>query len=62
MNYYIKERHNPQIGIYYKAYGKMTKKEAKKAEESLCGYNIMWEFKTEKEYLDKCAELKIEPI
>jgi len=63
MNYYIKERHSPQLKTYYVAYGKMYKKDAKKIEDgSIYGSNIMREFKTEKEYLDKCTELKINPV
>lgn len=35
MKFYIKERHNPQLGVYYKAEGKLSKKRAKEKEEAL---------------------------
>ena len=59
MNYYIKERHNPQLGIYYVACGKMTKKVAKAYEDRpLYGTNYMLSFKTKKEYNDKLDSLR----
>lgn len=49
--YYIKERHNPQIGSYYIALGKMTAKAAKKAEQGGgYGTNYMHKFRTRAEY------------
>jgi len=50
MKYYIKERHNPQTGVYYIACGKLFKKEANKMENSLYGFNIMIPFDTEQAY------------
>jgi hypothetical protein len=59
MLYYIKERHNPQLGIYYVAKGQMTKKEARSIGScSVYGYNIMLAFETEKEYLAALAGLR----
>ena len=48
--WYIKERHNPQLGIYYIACGQMTKKEARKAERSLYGSNYMYSYSNEEDY------------
>lgn len=56
--YYIKERHNPQTGIYYVAYGQLSKAAAKRKESSLYGSNVMLRFDTEAEYQAKLAELK----
>ena len=58
MKYYIKERHNPQTGVYYVACGQLSKTAAKKKENSLYGYNTMIPFDTEQEYLAKLADLK----
>ena len=49
--WYVKERHNPQLGIYFVACGQMSKTEAKKHEESLYGANYMLPFDSKKEYL-----------
>lgn len=49
-SYYIKERHNPQLGTYYVRCGQMTKKEAKQHTTPGYGYNVMMEYKTEEEY------------
>lgn len=59
-SYFIKERHNPQLGVYYVAEGQMTKKAAKSAEDN-CVYGSvnMLEYKTETEYKD-AIELLIE--
>lgn len=59
--FYIGERSNPQLASsYYKAYGKLTKKEAK-AKES-CAYGSMWltGYKTEDEYNAAIESLKAE--
>ena len=48
--WWVKERHNPQLGTYHVACGQMSKTAARKAESSLYGYNIMRPFDTEKEY------------
>ncbi len=57
--FYIKERHNPQLGVYYTAMGQMTKKEAKAAEKSIYGTNYMLPFDTEEDYKKKLVELKL---
>lgn len=56
--FWIKERHNPQTGIYYVACGQLSKTAAKKKESSLYGSNVMLRFETEAEYQAKLAELK----
>lgn len=59
LNYYIKERHNPQLAKpYYTGCGQLTKKEAKQKENSLYGFNVMLEYKTESEYLQALETLK----
>lgn len=63
MKYYIKERHNPQFKKpYYIAYGKLSKKEANKIEDSLYGCNIILSFSTKKEYKEKCKQLNIKEV
>lgn len=57
MKYWLKERHNPQIGIYYVRMGKMPKKEAKKHESSLYGSNYMIPFDSEETYEAHIAQL-----
>lgn len=58
--YYIKERDNPQLGTYYVAVGKMSKKEAKKSESSLYGTNTMHAYDTLEEYTKAIEELEKE--
>jgi len=48
--YYIKERHNPQLGVYYVLYGQLTKKDAKNKEKSLYGQNIIISYDTIEDY------------
>ncbi len=57
--WWIRERHNPQLGIYWVASGQMSKTEAMKYESgSLYGANYMHRFETESDYQAKLAELK----
>ena len=58
MKYYIKERHNPQIGVYYSPQGQLSKAEAKRFERPVYGDNIMHAFSTEAEYKARIAELQ----
>jgi hypothetical protein len=44
--FWIKERHNPQLGTYYVSLGQLTKAAAKKYEKESYGRNIMLPFKT----------------
>lgn len=48
--WWVKERHNPQTGIYHVACGQLSKTAAKKREASSYGYNIMRPFDTEEKY------------
>lgn len=57
--FYIKERHNPQLGVYYVACGQMTKRDARKWESnSIYGNNIMHRFEDADSYRDKIRDLK----
>lgn len=57
-NFWLKERHNPQLGVYWTRCGQLTIKEAKEYENASYGHNIMHRFITEEEYNAKIAELK----
>lgn len=48
--WYIKERHNPQLGIYYVAAGEMSKTEARQHEKPGYGMNVMIPYDNEMEY------------
>lgn len=56
--FFIKERQNPQTGTYYSLQGQLTKKEAKKKEDTLYGFNIMHEYPSEVTYNEAIAKLK----
>jgi len=57
--FYIKERFNPQFDKpYYVAKGQLTKKEAKKIENSIYGNNYMLQYNTEIEYKEAIDKLK----
>lgn len=56
--WYIKERHNPQTGIYYVGMGQLSKATAKRHEKPVYGENYMLPFETEKEYNTKIACLE----
>lgn len=56
--FYIKERHNPQLGVYYEACGQLTKTDAKRYERPLYGSNVMHGFDTEEAYMDRLCELR----
>lgn len=58
-SYYIKERHNPQTGVYYQTQGQLTKKEVKvKEKNSIYGTNYFLEYKTKEEYEKAIIEFK----
>lgn len=59
--FYIKERHNPQLDVYYIAEGQLSKAMAKRKESSLYGYNIMRSFETKDAYDAACKELNAKP-
>ena len=57
--FYTGQRNNPQLKTpYYKAFGKLTKKDAKAKEQ--CAYGSMWltAYKTEAEYTSAIEQLK----
>ena len=57
-SFYIKQRHNPQLGVFYVACGQLTVKEAKAKESAIYGSNVMMKYPTEKEYNEARANLK----
>jgi len=59
MAWCIKERYNPQLGTRYSALGQISKKDIREWERPLYGSNIILQFATSEEYLDKCVELGI---
>lgn len=58
MKFWIKERHNPQLGTYWVACGKMSKADARKCERPLYGFNIMHAFDSEEAYNARLDELR----
>ena len=58
--YWIKERHNPQLGIYYTALGQLSKTAARRHESPRYGENIMLRFDTEEEYQAELNRLRKE--
>lgn len=56
--YWIKERRNPQLGVYYVGEGRLSRTAAKKKEDTLYGDNFMHEYHSEKDYLAKLDELR----
>ena len=61
-SYWIKERHNPQLGVNYYPCGKLSKAEAKKKENTLYGTNYMHEYKTFEEYDNALREFNKEEV
>lgn len=61
MKYYIKERHNPQLGVRHTAVGKITVAQAKKMENTIYGTNYLTGY-SKSEYLAECQRLNIEPV
>lgn len=56
--FWIKERHNPQLGVYYVGCGQLSLKAAKKLEFSCYGSNTMLRYSSEVDYLDALQKLK----
>ena len=54
--YWIMERHNPQLGVYYIAMGNISAKDAE-SKSSVYGWNHMLKFDSEKEYKAKISDL-----
>lgn len=44
LKYWLKQRHNPQLGVYYVKCGQLTQKAAKEMEKSVYGDNYMLSF------------------
>ena len=57
-SYWIKQRFNPQLGVYYVACGQISVREAKRLERTLYGDNVMLRFSSEDEYNKKLSELR----
>ena len=57
-SFWIKERHNPQLGTYYVGCGQLSKQVAKKMGNPIYGHNVMLEFKTESDYVAKILDLR----
>ncbi len=55
--FYIKERDNPQLGVYYVPMGQMSKSAAKRYENTLYGSNEMIPYDTEAEYNEALRKL-----
>lgn len=59
MKYYIGKRINPQLtNPYYFAYGKLTKKEAKKNTYCLYGNIILTEYDKKEQYQEAKEQIK----
>jgi len=48
--WWIKERHNPQLGVYYLGMGQLSDRAAKAAEKTAYGFNVMLSYDSEEEY------------
>lgn len=57
--YWIKKRHNPQLGVYWTACGQLSKTAAKKHERTLYGTNYMHSLETEEQYKAELIRLRI---
>jgi len=59
--FYLKERHNPQLGIYYVRCGQLSETAAKRKERGgVYGSNVMLPYDTEIEYAEAIAKLAME--
>jgi hypothetical protein len=58
-SYWIKKRYNPQFDRpYYSACGQLGKREAKRKEDSLYGFNEMLEFVSAEDYQKAIEQFK----
>ena len=57
-SYWIKERHNPQTGIYYVPLGQLSAKAAKAHEKSLYGDNYVTRYDSKRAYEAAIEKLK----
>lgn len=58
--WWIKERHNPQLGLYYVACGQMSNAEAKRMESGKYGSNLMLGYDSNSEYVADIERFKRE--
>lgn len=56
--WWVKERHNPQLGVYYVPLGRMTMRDAMRSYNPKYGLNILHKFESEHEYEAKLKELR----
>lgn len=56
--YWITERHNPQLGVYYIAEGQMSGAAAKRKSNPIYGSNIVHGFETEVAYNARLKQLR----
>jgi hypothetical protein len=56
--FWIKERHNPQLGTRYEARGQMSYAAAKRECRTLYGENLMHEYRTKSDYEAKLKQLQ----
>lgn len=56
--YWIIERYNPQLGIYYIGKGQMTRSAAKKYKTPGYGVNVLQMFNNEHDYLARLLFLR----
>lgn len=56
--WWICERRNPQLGVYYIGYGQMSKTAAKEHEKPGYGRNTMHQYPNEEAYKARLADLK----
>lgn len=59
-SWWIKERNNPQLGVYYVACGQLSWTEAKRNEKPLYGSNRMLQFASEADYNGALERLRKE--
>ena len=60
--YYIKHRDNGQGKPYCVCYGQQSAADAKRMEKTLAGYNIVYGYDTEAEYLAAIKKFKVEGL
>jgi len=58
--WWIKQRYNPQLGMYYVPMGQMSVAAAKRQEKALYGSNVMLRFDTEDKYKQAVQKYKEE--
>lgn len=56
--WWIIERHNPQLKVYFVGLGQLSKTAAKRHGRPIYGTNYVHEYPTEADYKAKLAELK----